>query len=141
MSFACAQNYLAQQFFAFQPKNGECRFLAAPSDEETSEQGFISDEFTARTAEFIQCSWMPKESDKSAADSDVAAQTRSVAIYEVTIVQTIDGIPTVCLPSDRIELRTRIGDASSLITCEIVRRVNQNNMSWLLDVVNLDDNQ
>lgn len=140
MSFACLQNYLAQQFYSFQPKNGECRFLAAPGAEETDDQGFLSAEFTPRTVDFIKCSWTPK-TGREGYDAEIAAQTRSVAVYEITVAKQIDGVPVLCLPSDRIELRTKIGDSSSVILCEILQRVNQNNMAWLVYAVDLDDNE
>ncbi len=83
---------------------------------------------------------MPKKADKSSDDTLIAEQTRSTAIYEITVAQTIEGAAIVCLASDRVELRTVIGDANSVITCEIVRRVNQNNAAWLIYAVDPDDN-
>ena len=138
MSVACVQNYLSNQFQTFQITNGECRFLRAPGADETDAQGFVSSEFVARTVGYLPCSWTPVNADKTSEDSDVALQVLSTAAYEITIGQSSAG---TFLPSDLIELRTKPGDPASLMTCEIVRRVNQNNIAWLIRAVNLDDNK
>jgi hypothetical protein len=138
MSFACVTDYLNQQFYSFQLKNGECRLLAAPAEDATDDQGFPLKDYTARTADFILCTWVmnPKKRDE---ETTVADNARAWAMYEITVAQNIEGTPTIALQSDRIELRVKIGDAGSMVTCEIVSRLNQNNAAWVIYAVDLNE--
>ena len=135
VSLACVTDYLSQQFYGLQPKNGECRFLSQPDEPETDDQGYISSVYTARTAGFLLCSWMPKRAD----EQTIADKTKAQAVYELTVAQNIEGTAVVVLPSDRVELHTKIGDSSSLVTLEIVSRVNQMGAAWLIYAVDLNE--
>ena len=138
MSFQCVTDYLNQQFYSFQPKNGECRLLSAPDEDATNEQGFPTKDYIARKMDFILCTWAmnPKRREE---ETMVAENARSMAMYEITVAQNIEGVAIIALQSDRIVLRTKIGDAATEITCEIVSRVNQNGAAWLLFAVDLNE--
>lgn len=112
--------------------NGEVRIslLSAESSYVTDEQGFADSTFVDPSSDFIPCVWVGKKIDERL----VAEQTRSIAGYEISIMQQIGGTPVHVDRDGRIEIKFKPG-ASEIQALNILAVVNQQNLFWQIYAV------
>ena len=135
MSFQCAANYLQENFgqVLANLSNGECRFLVS-GNEATDAQGFPVSSFTPRTANYLRCAWKAIKID----EKTIATQTRGLCGYEISVAQMIGGTQIIAKPSDRLELKLKIG-ATESETLEIVALQNVSGVIWTIYAVDINE--
>lgn len=112
-------------------KNGECRFWSLSDSAATDAQGFISSDFAPRTVGFLPCSWIPQK--KLPEEIEIADQTRASAVYQISVAPE-----TVVKPSDRLELRFKLGETETQFL-EIISVVNQTNVFWQIYAADIEE--
>lgn len=115
--------------------NGEIRIRSLGSEsaaEETDEQGFPKPVFDTSDTAFVPCVWVGKKIDERM----VAEQTRTLAGYEISVLQT----EAVITPDarGRLEIKFQPG-AEDFQTIEILAVVNQQNLFWQIYAVDIEE--
>jgi hypothetical protein len=121
-------------------QNGECRLLSLPADAETDEQGFLDNQYSARSSSFLPCVWNYKAASSSGSGGEeeiLSGAVRGTHFYEISVPMTHDGEAVLALNSDRIELKQKIG-AAGITTLEIIALNNQSNVAWLIYALDTD---
>lgn len=115
--------------------NGACRFRdSADTGDETDDRGFLLPVYENDAGEFYPCVWIGKKIDESL----IADQTRSVAGYEITIQQIINGIPVAVAANGKMDLRLK-PDVTNFQTLEIVAVINQTNIFWQIFAIDIEE--
>lgn len=112
--------------------NGEIRFLKLPDSTDSDPNGFYSEERTARTTDFLPCTWQ----QKTAEEAKIAERTQSDFVYVIVIAQYFENSAVEVNPSDRAELRIKKG--GDAVTLEIIGVINQSNITHKIIAVLTD---
>lgn len=115
--------------------NGECRILASNVDDATDDSGFPDPSTTPRTTPFIPCVWKTREFYPG--EQQVAAQTRGVLRYKITVPRVFADDPVEAKTADLIELKTTVG-GDVAVTLKIVSPINNSNVVWEMIAIDVD---